>query len=413
MADEPIGVLHVLDHSVPLHSGYAFRSQEIFRAQANRGWRVAAVTSSRHERDWTGEGKERENLGGIWYYRTGWRSRRLPTAVDEMVEMVRLARRIDDVAAIERPAILHAHSPILNALPALWVGWRRRIPVVYEVRAFWEDAAVDHGSYRVGSAKYRFVKAAETLVCRRVRHVVTICEGLRTDLIRRGIPGDKVSIVPNGVRTELFSTCPPDAAYRDAWNLRGKTVIGYIGSFYRYEGLDLLLDGFGDLARRRADVALLLVGGGEMEVELRAQIARLGLDGRVVIPGRVAHDRVPGVYALVDVLVYPRTSQRLTELVTPLKPLEAMAMGKAVVASDIGGHRELIVPGTTGVLFPPDDRAGLAKAVERVLDDTELRWSLERRGAEWVRRTRSWERTTEGYTAIYGNAAGGRMAGAR
>lgn len=394
-------ILHILDHSLPLHSGYTFRSANIFREQRRRGWEPLVVTSPKHEASWKGPWLPEEEWIGVRYYRSGAVP---PSAVPGLSEgrlMMRLERRLRQVIARENPVLVHAHSPVLNAIPALWAARRAGVPVVYEIRAFWEDAAVDHGTTRQGSLRYGAVKALETWVCSRVDHVIVLCEGLRQDLISRGIPAWKITPVYNGVDVDAFQPAPPDEELLDAWNLRGRKVIGFLGSFYRYEGLDLLVRAFARLASEDDSVRLLLVGGGETTEELRSLARDLGVADRVILPGRIPHERVPGVYAFVDVLVYPRYAMRLTDLVTPLKPLEAMAMVKAVVASDVGGHREQIQDGRTGLLFPAGNEESLHEALKRAIADEALRERLGRAGREWVRDERSWERTTEAYRRIY------------
>jgi len=324
--------------------------------------------------------------------------------------MAALARRIREVASLESPDVLHPHSPVLNALPALWAGRRLGLPVVYDIRAFWEDAAVDHGSYGPHSWKYRLVRAVETWVCRRADQVAVLCGGLKDDLTGRGIPGEKLTVVPNGISIEDFGHWEPNEQYRTAWSLAGKRVVGFIGSFYRYEGLDLLVKAFARLAPARPDLRLLLVGGGEVEGELRADVTRLALDEKVIMPGRLPHEVIPGIYGLTDVLAYPRHAMRLTELVTPLKPLEAMAQGKAIVASDIGGHRELIQHGRTGLLFRPDDASALAEALAALLDDGQLQRSLADEAARTVRQERSWDQTLSAYADIYARLGSGHAA---
>lgn len=395
-------ILHILDHSLPLHSGYTFRSQNLFRAQRQMGYEPVVVTSPKHEENWSGKWAAKEDINGLIYYRTG---HALPSSVPLMSEfklMRLLYRRILAVAELEKPDIIHAHSPVLNVFPAIWVGRKLGLPVVYEIRAFWEDAAVDHGTYVEGSSKYRLTKWLETRACQQVDQVGILCNGLKNDLVRRGIPADKITPVFNGVNPDDFKPCAVDEEYRRAWRLQGKTVIGFIGSFYRYEGLDLLVRAFARLAVDHPNTVLLLVGGGEMEAELKTLIATQGLTGRVVLPGRISHERVPGVYALIDILAYPRYSMRLTELVTPLKPLEAMAMGKVLVASNVGGHQELIANGKTGVLFKAGDEQALVEALEGVLSDPEKREKLQQEGLAWVREQQTWKRTTAVYRDIYG-----------
>ncbi len=400
----PFRVLHVLDHSLPLHSGYTFRSLNLLRAQAQRGWDVSAVTSPKHHEDWKGPWEPRETVGGLTHYRTGPVARSGVPFRYELRILGALTRRLKEICAETRPGILHAHSPVLNAFPALRAGRELGIPVVYEIRAFWEDAAVDHGTYREGSWKYRLVRHLETTACRRAGQVVVLCDGLRRDLIARGIPAEKISVVRNGINTTDFKDTPPDAEFAAQQGLGGKRVIAFLGSFYRYEGLDLLVTAFQKVASSLPDAVLLLAGGGEMEAALKEQALRLGLRDKVCIPGRVLHERIPGLYALADVLAFPRYSMRLTDLVTPLKPLEAMAMGRPVVASDVGGHRELIRDGETGLLFPAGNSSALAVALERVLTDAPLRQTLAAQGRAWVRKEHPWEKTTAVYDHVYRRA---------
>ena len=410
-------ILHILDHSLPLHSGYTFRSHNIFNAQRNRGWHPLIVTSPKHEESWKSPWEKQEQIGGFRYYRTGAVSHNGIPFEAEVGLIIALGKRIRKVAEREKPDILHAHSPVLNAIPALWVGRKLGIPVVYEIRAFWEDAAVDHGTYSEGFWKYKLTKSVETWVCRRSDQVAVLCNGLKNDLAKRGISSQKITPVFNGINPDDFKPCKPDPEYQKAWKLEGKKVIGFIGSFYRYEGLDLLINAFSHLtskppsfpASQLPSIVLLLVGGGEMEDALKAQVQRLGLEDKVIMPGRIPHDRIPGVYALVDILAYPRYSMRLTELVTPLKPLEAMAMGKALVASDIGGHRELIRHNETGILFQAGNVEAFSTALTHLLDDYALRQRLQSEGTAWVRKHHTWKKTTSVYDRVYAKATGKRI----
>jgi glycosyltransferase involved in cell wall biosynthesis len=210
----------------------------------------------------------------------------------------------------------------------------------------------------------------------------------------------------NGVDLDNIKPAAPDAEYKENWQLSGKKVVGYVGSFRDYEGLDLLVKAIARVVRIRPDLVLLLVGGGrrEVEAELAALVDKLDLRERVIMPGWLPQERIPGVYALIDLLAYPRKRILLTDLVTPLKPLEAMAMGNALIASDIGGHRQLIQPGYNGLLFPPGNESDLAEAVIRLLDNDGLRQKLARQAGVWVRRERSWSRTTSVYAEVYDKA---------
>lgn len=395
-----IRVLHVLDHSIPLHSGYTFRTAALLREQRALGWETFHLTSPKQGITTT----PCEEVDGLRFYRTAPADGTLATLplVRELMLMRQIEARLEAVAREVRPDIIHAHSPVLNALPAIKVARRLGIPVVYEIRAFWEDAAVDHGSTREGSLRYRATRRLETRAIRLADHVFTICEGLRADIVARGIPAAKVTVIPNAVDVASFHLAsPPDPELQEKWGLTGKTVVGFIGSFYAYEGLDLLLDALPELIRQRPDVRLLLVGGGPQEASLRRQAERLGLDEYVIFTGRVPHREVGRYYDLINVLAYPRHPMRLTELVTPLKPLEAMAQGQLFVASDVGGHKELIEHGQTGILFKAGDRDALSNALLGLLNDRQ-RWpELKANGRHFVEAVRNWRNSVANYRTPY------------
>lgn len=399
-------ILHVLDHSLPLHSGYTFRTANILREQRRLGWETIHLTGPRHGNQQAGS----EHSDGFEFHRTAPPRGTLARhpALGPWLEMRATERRLLDLAQRVEPDLLHAHSPVLDALPALRVGRRLGIPVVYEVRAFWEDAAVDHGTTSAGSLRYRATRTLETRALRRAAHVFTICEGLRNDIIARGIPAQRVTVIPNAVDIEHFRpSVAPDPALAHQLGLADATeVLGFVGSFYAYEGLDLLLEALPQLLRQRPGLRLLLVGGGPQEAALRAHAERLGLTAAVRFTGRVPHQEVQRYYDLIDLLVYPRHSIRLTELVTPLKPLEAMAQGRLFVASDVGGHRELIRDGETGRLFRAGDVAALATVVTETLETRE-RWpAMRAAGRDFVEQTRNWRASIAHYGPAYAQALG-------
>lgn len=393
-------VLHVLDHSIPLHSGYTFRTLSLLREQRRLGWETFHVTSPKH----TAPSGPEETVDGWHFYRTPAGTGKpwpVPGAA-EWALMKQLEARLLQVAATVKPHLIHAHSPVLNGLPALWAARRLGIPVVYEVRAFWEDAAVDHGTTTEGSLRYRATRAMETYALKRVDHVFTICEGLRSDIVARGIPANRVTVIPNAVDVDTFELGgQADADLQRSLGLTGCTVVGFIGSFYAYEGLDLLLEALPGLLQRRPEVRVLLVGGGPQEQALKAQAQRLGVADKVIFTGRVPHQQVHRYYDLVDVLAYPRHAMRLTELVTPLKPLEAMAQGRLFVASDVGGHKELIRHGETGWLFKAGSAQGLADALDDMLGRRSEWPRLSANGRRFVETERNWGRSAQGYLAPY------------
>ncbi len=396
-------ILHILDHSLPLHSGYTFRTRAIMKAQIAAGYDVAGITGGRH----TADGPAEDSVDGLRFFRTP-PAKSLSGPLGELQYVSRLAKASEALIAVFKPDVLHAHSPCLNGLAAIAAKRKFGLPLLYEIRAFWEDAAVGNGTGTEGSLKYRATRMLETWVCNRADAVAVICDGLRTDLIGRGIAADKIMVSPNGVDLELFGDPPPrDAALAAELGLApDNDVIGFIGSFYDYEGLDDLIAAMPLLLAERPKAKLLLVGGGPMDAALRAQAA--GLGDATIFTGRVSHDVVERYYSLIDVLAYPRKKMRLTDLVTPLKPLEAMAQRRLVAASSVGGHRELIEDGVTGTLFAPDDPVALADAVASMFADR-ANWAVRRETARnYVEQMRNWSSNISRYAPVYEALVAGR-----
>lgn len=394
----PTRILHVLDHSLPIGSGYSYRSRSIVRAQRRLGLEPAVVTSPKQgsERD------SRDVVDDIVHYRTRPAGGQLPV-LRELLLMRRLAARITQVARQERSQVIHAHSPLLNGVPALWAGRRLGVRTVYEVRTFWEDAAVSHGTHAESSLRYRVSRALESMVLRRADAVVTICQGIRSEVIARGVPAGRVAIVPNGVDPDWFETRPRAGELAERLALGQGPVFGYIGSFSFYEGLPFLVEAMGSLVRRIPGAKLVLAGSGRDEEALRAAAKEAGPS--VVMLGRVPQDQVRDLYTLLDVLVLPRRRMRITELVTPLKPLEAMAAGIPVLASDVGGHAELIADGQTGLLFKAESRDSLVDQAARLVGDPGLRRLVIDNARRWVREERTWDRSVAAYLPAYQGAS--------
>ncbi|MDD5277113.1 MAG: glycosyltransferase, exosortase A system-associated [Methylovulum sp.] len=393
-------ILHILDHSIPLHSGYTFRTRAILEQQRKLGWETYHITSAKHSL----ASAAIEEVDGLRFYRSP-----RPSALLEKLPIVNqwaiaqsLAKRLDEIIPELKPDILHAHSPALNGFAALKAAKKHRLPLVYECRAFWEDAAVDHGTTTEGSVRYRLTHALETYVFKHADAITTICEGLRADIAGRAIRAEKITVIPNAVDIDKFSYgVAADPVLKAQLGLQDKIVLGFIGSFYAYEGLQLLLEALPAIVAQQPEIRLLLVGGGPQELQLKQKAKELGLDVHVIFTGRIPHDQVQDYYNLVDIFIYPRLSMRLTELVTPLKPLEAMAQGRLVVASDVGGHKELINDKVTGWLFAAGDTNALVNTVFELLAN-QPQWRAVRETArQFVEQERNWKKSVSRYQAIY------------
>ncbi|MEW6983620.1 TIGR04063 family PEP-CTERM/XrtA system glycosyltransferase [Colwelliaceae bacterium 6471] len=398
-------ILHVLDHSIPLHSGYTFRTRSILKQQHQLGIETCHVTSPKHGNN----AIETEEVDGLTFYRaapiSGLMSK-LP-ALNQMAYIQPMVKRILDVIEIEKPDIIHAHSPALNGLAALKAGRKANIPVVYEIRAFWEDAAVDHGTCQENDWRYRLTRKMETHVVKNANAVTTICAGLKNDLIQRGFEESKFTVIANAVNIDQFEwISEKDSQLEQLLKLEGKQVLGFLGSFYGYEGIDLTIAAMPAVIKQNPDVKLLLVGGGPQEDNLRAQVIALGLENDVIFTGRVPHSEVGKYYSLVDLLVYSRKSMRLTDLVTPLKPLEAMAQGKPVLASDVGGHKELITDNQNGFLFKADDVDHLSQRIVELLAARDTWPEILKNGRKYVENVRNWHNSVSNYLPVYSKLLG-------
>ena len=389
-----------MEYSRPNISGYSLRSDAIIRHQRKVGITTNQLTSQRYQ-DFSAL---EEDVDGVIYQRTEKSTSILSKipVVNYLAHINHLAKRIEKAVLSDKPDLIQTHSPMFNALAAIKVGKKYNIPVTYEVRALWEDAAVDTGKTKEGSLKYKVIKAIEQRAFEKADAVSCICEGLKQDLIKRGIPEEKLYVTPNAVDINNFQpSMQRDPELEQSLNLSGKKVVAFVGTFFKYEGLHYAVTAMKKIAKSRSDIHLVLVGAGNELDNLKQQVEELNLSSFVTFVGRVPFAEVSRYYSLADVMVFPRESIRLTELVTPLKPLESMAQFKPVIASDIGGHRELIEDGKTGFLFPADDANALADKIMAIIDDNKLLTQVSEQGLTFVREERNWLNTAKQYLPVY------------
>jgi PEP-CTERM/exosortase A-associated glycosyltransferase len=392
----PIRVLHVLHHIFHYPCGYRTRSENIVRHQREHGIESVVVTSSDHEAlTRLPDQSDIRVLAGPKY--EGPRSRGLR----EWQLMRRLRRRVEAAIDELKPDVVHGHSPVLVAGPAQMAARRKGVPFVYEVRDLWENAVVDLGQFAHGSIGYRVARAMDGYVLRRADAVTVICDSMRVELGARLGRHDRVFVANNGV--DLAALRIEDAeASRRRWELPlDAHVIGFIGTLQPYEGLELLIDALPALLQRAKPVHVLITGDGNHEAALRAHVARRGLQKHVTFTGRVAHHEVSHAYAASDVILYPRKYTETTRLTTPLKPLEAMALRKPVIASDLPPFRELIGQNVRGMLFAAGDRTDLVEKTAALLDSDNLRCRVTTAAREWVTRERQWPVVVAAYREAY------------
>ncbi|QQS49221.1 MAG: glycosyltransferase [Acidobacteriota bacterium] len=406
-------VLHILDHSLPYFSGYAFRSSYLLRAQKRLGLDPVVVTSPGHEQFQN----SRELVEGIEHYRCYWPEQASPTRyqtapmIKQMTSLNVLTKEVTRLAAELGVDLIHAHSPSVNGMAAARAAAQLGLPWIYELRYYDEDAAVDRGKIRHNSIRYRVSQRVEQSVLAEAPRIAVISAGLREDLMRRGIDEQRIIEIPNGVDPELFRPLLPDTELVRRYGLSGRIVIGFIGSIYPYEGLDQLVRAGIELLGERRDIKLLIAGEGESLDELRALVPE-SLRDEIIFTGKVLHHQVQRYYSVMDIMVYPRIRSRLTDLTTPLKPLEAMSMSKPVIVSDAGGMLELVINGENGLIYPAGRVDLLRILIGKVADDAAGGLKLGRRARSFVIENRDWRRIVTKYLDLYGELTG-RMREAR
>ena len=291
----------------------------------------------------------------------------------------------------QRASLIHSASNYVTALPALTASRRLGIPFTYEVRGLWEITGASEKPGWEESERYKFSERMETFVARNADHVFAITQQIKDELVRRGVEASKISLLPNSVDTSEFTPMPPYLPLRKKWNLPADVpVIGYAGSLVHYEGLSDLLKATRQMIDAGRHVRLIVVGDGPEMSSLKTEANDLHLTEAVIFTGRVPAAEIPMYISLFDVMPCPRISLPVTELVSPLKPLEAMASGKALVLTSVAPLRDLAEGDTRAVVVEHSNPKSLADGILRLLDDPELRQELGRRARLWTVETRTW-----------------------
>ena len=426
-------VLHILANGPPDVNGYAVRTQGLLKAYSETGQiKPVGLTSPWYpERESMAEpievdgimyhrclhparmnstsgvgmkwsaGRGRDRIAGsegfaakpLWRralhfalkpLRPGW------SWIEERILFKHFIARIIEVAKEENADIIHAHVPYRVGIPALKAARKLRLPFVYEMRGMWEESAVASGRWKAGGLAYRRFRRMENKVMRNADAVICISETLRQEAISRGIPSEKISIVPNAVSPVDPQTEVSELLAEVQEKIGDSQVVGYIGSLRELEGVDSTADAVSILRKRDVNAKLFVLSSESGQSELLAHCEKLGIGDDAIITGPVPHNQVAPFYELIDVFVVSRPDKRVTRLVTPLKPFEAMQAGRAIVMSDLPALAEIVEEGETGRLYPADDVESLANTIQELFDDKSLRTNLGSMAAEWIAKERTW-----------------------
>lgn len=398
-----VGTIPYLLHSAlpQVSMGYATRSHGILTALREAGWAVEGITRPGFPLDDAriDNAPSTDVVDGVPYHHVLFESRRPLPLLPVERGVATFSRALRDLYKDADVPLVHAASNFRNGLAAVHAARKLGVPALYEVRGLWEYTRLAREPWFDRTDSFQFISRMETAAAHEADHVIAITRALADLLVERGVDAGKISVVPNGVDTRRFTPRSRDAELAEELGIGGRTVIGYVGSLLEYEGLHLLIEAV-DLLRRD-DFVVLIVGDGRTRPELERLVTDRGLQEAVRFTGRVPHEEVERYYSLVDVAPFPRTPVAVTELVSPLKPFEAMAMGKAVVASDVAALEEIIEDGVNGRLFPKGSPDALASVLEELIDDPGATSRMAQRGAEWVRRERDWKTLAQGVASVY------------
>lgn len=326
--------------------------------------------------------------------------------IEEKILIRHFTKKIIEVSLKSEIDIIHAHTPYRVGLPGLIAAKKLNKPFVYEMRGIWEETAVANGRWRRNGPAYRRFQKFENKVLKGADSVVCISQTLKEEAIKRGVAESKISVVTNAVNLHKYDESSTSELLDVARQRLAKSddiVIGYIGSLRKMEGVDFTADAVANLIQRKHKVQFFVLTGEDGQNELKQHCANLGILDKTTILGPVPHEMVKPFFDLIDIFVVSRPDSIVTRLVTPLKPFEAMAMGKVVIASKLPALQEIITHNETGLLFEAGNVEDLSDTIESCIGNEEKRDTLSKNAQEFVQSERTWDRVVENYSNLYSN----------
>lgn len=397
-------VCYVLHNSLPFSSGgYATRALGVCQGLIGQGYDVIVVNRPGFPFDTKPELENislDEIIGDIRYIRTSYPNRKSYKTFDYILLS---ADYLEDTFRKLQPEYVIAASNYLTALPALIASKRIGIPFSYEVRGFWEITRISREPEFALQPVYKALCKMEAITAQNADNVFTLTKAMKHELENRGVTKE-ITILPNSCTPSDFKPTTKKFSLARKLNIpKNVPVIGYIGTFVQYEGLDLLVEACGILKNRGRSFRLILVGNentsglerGPITNDILTIAEKYRMEEWLIMPGRVPHEEVEGYYSLIDITPFPRKPQPVSEMVSPMKPLEAAAMKKAILVSSVNALEEMIIDGETGLVFQKGDVNDLANKLEKLLDDKKLRIRLGENSRKWVERERTWTLTTK------------------
>jgi glycosyltransferase involved in cell wall biosynthesis len=387
-------VVYLLHNSLPYFSGgYATRSNGVIGGIKINGWDISAISRLGFPND-TKKGPARnriETIDGINY----------SLLVDDEFNVYKTPLSDYLIAYGEAlyqklkgnpPKVIHAASFFMNGIAAVYAARKLGCKAVYEIRGLNELSKMSDQPHWAGSEHYQMMVRMETQAALDADKVFTLTQALKDEFVNRGVEAEKITVLPNGVHSNRFSPMIPSKKLAKKLSLKGEVVIGFVGSFVDYEGLDLLMEAVSNIkGKTKTPFKVLMVGDGTCHTEIVDLSKRLKLANIVQFTGRVPHHDVEEYYSLIDICPFPRKGLPVCEMVSPLKPFEAMAMEKAVLSSNVSALAEIVSDNETGLLFEKDNIESLSEKLKLLIDDADLRKQLGVAARQWVVKERDWQ----------------------
>lgn len=398
----PNRLCYVLHNTLPYSSGgYATRSHGVATGMREAGWDVVVLSRPGFPVDTKSELSDMDlpmidTVDGISYVRTLEPSR---SKTKGNTYILAAADALEARFREFRPAVVMAASNNITAIPALLAARRLGLPFIYEIRGFWEITRLSRESEYGDSPQFRLQSMLEAATAEAADHAFTLTEPMRDELVSRGVPYGHIDLLPNSCDPMRFEPSMRDQRLAKKLGIPlGVPVIGYIGTFVEYEGLEYMAEACALLKQQGLEFRLLMVGNENTSDQSRGPITEQiiqvaeqnGFADWLILTGRIPHEQVEAHYSLVDIAPFPRKPLPVCEMVSPMKPLEALAMEKAVVVSSVRALVEMIQDGKTGLVFEKGNVQSLATTLMRLIESPELRAQLGRNGREWVERERTW-----------------------
>ncbi len=404
-------VLYCLHNSLPYNSGgYATRSHGLAKGIQLMGWNIQIVSRLGYPQDkslFVNKDVSKVNpidcIDGIYYNRLINPENPFGVALFNQY-LQEYCEKLENLARELDISIIHGASNFINGIAANYVARKLRIKSIYEIRGLWEITRISRQPEWGDSDYFKMVSRLETEAANNADAVITITHSLKNLMISRGVPESKISVISNGVNTQRFLPRSKDVELAEELKIQNKTVIGYIGSVVNYEGLEYLVKAANLLITWGIkDFVVIIVGDGNVLEEIKSLSNQLGLSNIFHFIGRVPHESVESYYSLVDIAPFPRKGVDVCEIVSPLKPFEAMSMEKAVVASDVNALKEIIDDNRTGLLFEKDNPEDLAYKLKLLIKNKELVKTLGRNARTWVKTKKDWKKLSGEISKIYDN----------